>query len=128
MAKREKVIANAVNVGGRVYTPGDEDDLEQALSPKMVQHLKAKKAIDGDWSPKGQDPAPRPRRRLMLVDETPAEAGARTETAAPKDEDDLAKRTKDELEAIAKARGIEVKRGDGQDGEPLKDDYLRALQ
>lgn len=35
--------------------------------------------------------------------------------------------TKDQLEAEAERRGIEVTRLDGQDGEPLKSDYIAAL-
>ena len=39
----------------------------------------------------------------------------------------LASLKKDELVAMAKELELEVKRADGQDGEPTKDDYVAAL-
>ena len=41
--------------------------------------------------------------------------------------DDLDGMTKDELQSIAEKRGLEVARGDGEPGDPLKDDYVNAL-
>ena len=40
---------------------------------------------------------------------------------------DVGSMTKSELVELAEKRGIEVVRGDGQDGAPVKADYVRAL-
>lgn len=40
---------------------------------------------------------------------------------------ELANMTRPELEALADKRGIDVQRQDGEDGRPLKSDYLAAL-
>lgn len=40
---------------------------------------------------------------------------------------DLPALTKDDLVALAEERGVEVTREDGEDGPPLKSDYIRAL-
>lgn len=41
---------------------------------------------------------------------------------------DVESATKAEMEAEAERRGIEVKRSDGKEGEPLADDYRAALK
>lgn len=58
---------------------------------------------------------------------TPAGAGARTGTETELTAEALEDMTKAELEAEAQRRGVEVKRKDGEDGEPLKEDFVRAL-
>lgn len=40
---------------------------------------------------------------------------------------DLSELTRPQLEAMAEARGVKVVRADGEDGLPLKADYIRAL-
>ena len=40
---------------------------------------------------------------------------------------DLSSLTKDELVALAEERDVKVVRADGEEGAPLKSDYLRAL-
>jgi hypothetical protein len=49
--------------------------------------------------------------------------------AANSDEEeiDLEAMTLDELKALAKEEGVEVKRGDKKDGQPTKADYVKAL-
>lgn len=56
-------------------------------------------------------------------DGTDEDAGSDTGPAAP----ELDAMTKPELEALAAARGVEVRRADGKDAAPLKSDYIRAL-
>ena len=58
---------------------------------------------------------------ILKPGEDAQEVGGRERT-------ELAELSKDELVEIAEARGLEVTRGDGKDGDPLKDDYLRALE
>lgn len=41
--------------------------------------------------------------------------------------EDLEGMTKDELSSLADERGVEVKRGDGESGTPVKADYVKAL-
>lgn len=43
--------------GLRTYTAGMEDDLEAVMSPGEYADLKARGAIEGDWSPEGDPPA-----------------------------------------------------------------------
>lgn len=40
---------------------------------------------------------------------------------------DLSGLTKDQLVAMAERHGVDVQRADGEDGAPLKSDYVRAL-
>lgn len=55
-------------------------------------------------------------------------AAAGADDGGDDDRDDLNTWTVDELKDEAERRGIEVERGDGGDGEPLKADYVKALQ
>jgi hypothetical protein len=62
-AKETKRILQNVVFHDTSYGPGDEDDLEQRLTPERYEQLKAKDppVLAGDWSPagKGEDPMPR---------------------------------------------------------------------
>ena len=59
---------------------------------------------------------------ILKAGEEPRELGRRKERT------ELSELSKEELVEIAEARGLEVTRGDGKDGDPLKEDYLRALE
>lgn len=63
MPKREKDTRKIVsgvqryeNGGLVTYTAGMEDELEANLSPGECADLKARGAIEGDWSPEGEPP------------------------------------------------------------------------
>lgn len=43
------------------------------------------------------------------------------------DRDELESMTKEELVGMAETRGLTVTRGDGEEGDPLKADYVEAL-
>lgn len=45
----------------------------------------------------------------------------------PTTREQLAELERDELESLAKKRGVTVRRGDGEDGEPLKEDFVATL-
>lgn len=47
--------------------------------------------------------------------------------AEPTETRDLSGLTKDQLVAMAERHGVEVTRADGEDGAPLKSDYVAAL-
>jgi hypothetical protein len=50
-----------------------------------------------------------------------------TKAADGREVGDFESMNKDELQAEAEKRGLAVKRGDGEEGDPLKADYVKAL-
>lgn len=58
----------------------------------------------------------------------PVAGGTADAAAAAEETVDYSSKSKDELVQLAEKRELEVVRGDGQDGEPVKADYVRALQ
>jgi hypothetical protein len=52
MAKDNRVILKGVRVGKKVFKPGQEDDLAQALDQSSLNRLMDKGDIGGDWKGK----------------------------------------------------------------------------
>lgn len=57
----------------------------------------------------------------------PRSKGKSAAKAAPTSREELSKLTRDELVDLAEKRGVTVTRADGEEGEPLVDDYIAAL-
>lgn len=88
--------------------------------------------------PKGSA-AERNQKRARMFSSPPSTGGVNTgvsqesgasgssNTVSGKSEKELQSMKVDDLQALADESGIEVVRGDGEDGEPLKADYVRAL-
>lgn len=114
---RARVTKGGWSYQGRRFNTGDVVEAPQRLIDRWTD--------DGYCGPLGGEPAvPEPAEEVEGV----AEAGApESEGAAAGDELDLASLSKPELVALAERRGIDVVRGDGEDGPPLKDDYIAAL-
>lgn len=53
----DRRIHRTVRVGGRAYTPGQEDELYGVLDPDSVEGLTGKGVIEGDWSGSGEGAA-----------------------------------------------------------------------
>lgn len=65
MAKAEKDnrrilrgVPVPVNERLRTYAPGEEDELDEVLTPRQVAYLKARGAIEGDFTGKADAPQP----------------------------------------------------------------------
>jgi hypothetical protein len=58
----------------------------------------------------------------------PASGKAATKAATTPEPADYEANTVEELRTLADQRQVEVKRGDGEDGAPLKADYVKALK
>lgn len=54
MAKDNRVIRSAVNIGGEVYGPGREDDLEAVMTKKQLKYLTEQGALEGDFTASGK--------------------------------------------------------------------------
>jgi hypothetical protein len=39
---------------GHVFVPGEEDELEEAMTAEQLEYLKQQGALEGDWSAKGK--------------------------------------------------------------------------
>lgn len=100
MADRE--IKRGVRLEGGLYLPGQEDALEKAADADTLAYLSDSGAIVGSWEG--------------------------VKSAAPAGDKDPEDMTKDELEAKANELNLTVVRSDGEEGEPLKVDYLNAVK
>jgi hypothetical protein len=58
---------------------------------------------------------------------TPWKRASAPAAGEPTTDEELEGLTKDELKTLAEERGVTVTRADGEDGEPLKADYIAAL-
>jgi hypothetical protein len=56
MPATEKKILRGVRVGGRTYTPGQEDELEEALTSEEAKRLTDKGYLEGKFSGKAKAP------------------------------------------------------------------------
>jgi hypothetical protein len=54
--KTDKTIHGAVIQGGKIYRPGDEDALAEAMAGKSFDRLLSKGVISGDWSGSDSEP------------------------------------------------------------------------
>lgn len=64
----------------------------------------------------------------QAVPKAPSEAGRPPEDAPePVSQESLEGKTVAELKKLAEERGLEVTRGDGKEGDPVKADYVKAL-
>jgi hypothetical protein len=73
----------------------------------------------------------RAKRRAVRTEEKLAKRGGAATgrgTTGGNETIDYAAKTVDELKELATARQLEVKRSDGQEGAPLKEDYVAALK
>lgn len=71
--------------------------------------------------------APKPEDKMAAAPENKAAGTDDSDEGTGLDAVDLEGLTKDDLIALAEDRGVEVSREDGEDGPPLKSDYIRAL-
>jgi hypothetical protein len=108
---------------------GDPRTFRETRPPGVIPGAAPRRVATG--RPQGDAPAvrgvglaevPSPDGGRTIAPQQPAGTGA---TGLSREA--LADLPKSDLEEMARERGIEVKRGDGQDGEPLKDDYINAL-
>jgi len=83
--------------------------------------------LGGSYGPSAV-PSNIPRGLADTLGLTYGEPVASKEAAAPGEAKDWDSLTKAELEAEAEKRGLTVKRGDGEDGDPVKADYVKALK
>lgn len=116
---------------GTTYGPGDESALAEVIGPSQVKHLKAKGAIEGDWS-KASGNDPQQRTIPARTEQIKPGAGATASTSAKEAEEPAGGKYDDmtvaDLKKAAEKQKLEVKRADGKSGDPLKADYIRALQ
>lgn len=114
---RARVTKGGWSYEGRRFNDDDVVEAPRRLIDRWIRDGYCA-ALDGDPVERGpSEPEP--------VDE-PVEHQADDGEEA-EDELDLASLSKPELVALAERRGIDVVRGDGEDGPPLKNDYIAAL-
>lgn len=106
-----KKLNSPVGYNGRVYSPGEEADFERAAQEGGLDTSALEES--GAYGEPGQ------------VRGQAKQAGKQ---AAKQAKFDAKAATKDELKAEAEKRGVEVRRADGKDGEPLVEDYVAALE
>jgi len=58
MANSDRKIIRGVMVGGTIYVPGKEDELDALLSASEVKRLSDKGYIEGKWSGGAAEPEP----------------------------------------------------------------------
>jgi hypothetical protein len=82
-AKATKRIVQGVQFHDRLYAAGDEDDLENRLTPEAYERLTKldPPALEGDWNPSGTGDGPMPNSDAAL--EAAGLPGRRTRAAAP---------------------------------------------
>lgn len=122
MPKREKDTRKIVSAAQLVrdgqlltFAPGKEDELEEAMTAGEHATLLAAGAIEGDWAPAGEPPAPMP--------------GSRADRAANLDEDKLKAHAK-KLDALAQKKAeARMKADDGAEARAAKDekDYRKGM-
>ena len=102
-----------------IYNPGEVAGFNSQHEEKVARDFVARGVAEeleqdektGEWVPvERPEPEPNPE-----------------EGDGGKKGNDLTSLKKDELVAMAKELELEVKRADGQDGEPTKDDYVAAI-
>ena len=110
MANSERKIVRGVRVGGKTYTPGQEDELDKVIAPEHVSELVEKGYLEGKWSGSVKDEAP-----------SEEAAPAKDEGGSP-EEVDLSTLKKDELLAKAEELGVAV------DSSLTKAEIIEAIQ
>lgn len=58
MANSDRKIIRGVLLGGTMYVPGKEDELDALLSAAEVKRLSDKGYIEGQWSGSAAEPEP----------------------------------------------------------------------
>lgn len=135
MAKDNRVMHTGIEVGGRTFVPGEEDELEEVMTARQLDYLKEQDVLEGSWEAKGKEAPPMPGSRVLreaavireaertTLDETaeaiagrvisrlselqPASSAAPTEPGAKK----LDRMTRAELEALATEKGVTIPEG-----------------
>ena len=54
MAKQAQEILSAIRLKGKSYGPGQEEELEEILTPEQVKDLKDRGALKGPWKGKAK--------------------------------------------------------------------------
>lgn len=118
--KRKKLtLRRAYIFNGETYGPGRDVDVPGDF-PELDNEGNVKHA-EGSAAARN---AARSRPHPIPAGTAPLEA---KETVSGKTFEELSEMKKAELEDLAIESGVEVKRGDGSDGEPLVEDYVNAL-
>lgn len=94
MAKDKRVMFTGVEIGGRTYVPGEEDELEEAMTPKQLAHLEKQGALEGPWEARIRD------------------SGDASRTEGDQESSkSISRMNQAELKALAQEKGVEIPEG-----------------